>query len=314
MKLESAVEGFIITKTADGLSPNTAVLYEWALGLLSDYLSNPDIKKVTVTEVRKFFAYLRTDFRTRRGELLKPSSLQDIWTAVKSLGKWLQDEMKLTNPVEALPRPRGETVQPQPFTVEELRALLKATQVTKLAKTDRRQGFTMRRSTALRDTAILLVLLDTGLRAGELSRLKVEDVNLDIGSIIVRPFGSGRKTKTRMAYLGKNSRKALWHYLAERKPEQKEPLFLTKTHKPISPNQLLLFMRQLGTRAEVAHVHPHKFRHTFAIQFLRNGGDAFSLQRLLGHSGLDMTRRYVLLADTDTETAHRLASPVDRML
>jgi len=66
-----------------------------------------------------------------------------------------------------------------------------------------------------------------------------------------------------------------------------------------------------AAKAQASKVGPHTFRHTFAVEFIRAGGDAFSLQRLLGHTTLEMTRRYVHLAQTDLRTAHKRFSPTD---
>ena len=71
---------------------------------------------------------------------------------------------------------------------------------------------------------------------------------------------------------------------------------------------------RLGERAGVAEAHPHRFRHTFAINFLGNGGNVFALQRILGHESLEMVTRYLSLAQTDLEKARQDASPVANWL
>ena len=107
--------------------------------------------------------------------------------------------------------------------------------------------------------------------------------------------------------------KALWRYLAEREPEPTadDPLFVSLDRYPMDRSSISHMLRELGKRAGVAKVHPHRFRHTMALWFLRNGGDVFSLQRILGHSTLDMVRQYVALAEADAVSAHRRASPAD---
>ena len=80
----------------------------------------------------------------------------------------------------------------------------------------------------------------------------------------------------------------------------------------MSRDGLVLLVTRLGARAGVKDCHPHVLRHTFATEFIRNGGNVFALQRALGHTDLAMVRRYVETAQSDVEAAFRRASPADR--
>jgi integrase/recombinase XerD len=122
----------------------------------------------------------------------------------------------------------------------------------------------------------------------------------------------GKGTKERQVQFSARTGQAIWRYLASR-PDAgpTDPLFATQDGYPMDRDNLRHVIERIGERAKIDDVHPHRFRHTFAIQFLRNGGDPFTLQMLLGHSTMDMVKRYLALAQTDLEAAHRKASPVD---
>jgi integrase/recombinase XerD len=119
--------------------------------------------------------------------------------------------------MKAVPAPRFEEAPVEPFTQQDIETLLKACEFCKEAKTTERQRFTMRRATAKRDRAIILALLDTGLRALELCALKIGDVEQKTGRVHVKHgVSSGAKGgKGRTVFLGKAARRAVWHYLTE---------------------------------------------------------------------------------------------------
>jgi integrase/recombinase XerD len=283
-----------------------------------EYLNNPEIKAVTSKELQGFYTYFQTSYIPHRANgdksPLKPRSIENAWTAIRSFYNWASNELGLKKrPDTLLKRPRYRPAEITPLKADQIKALLKACERTKDAATNGRKTFSMRRPTASRDTAIMLLLLDTGVRVSECARLKVRDVNFESGEVFVAPFGSGRKTKSRHVYLGKLANKMLWHYMAERQDSHPDdPLFLSKDNRPMDRNSIRLMLGEAGKRANVKGVHPHRFRHTFAVQYLRNGGDVFTLQRMLGHSSLEMVQHYLALADTDSQSAHRRASPVDR--
>lgn len=318
MQLSKAVEGFVIARQAGAYSPSTIEIYKWGLKRLIQCIGDKDVERITSADVTRFFAWLNTEYKPRRKPgapaPLKPGSVQNAWVAVRSFFNWAVPEFGLNErPDRDAKRPRFQYPEIQPFTANELKALVKACALTAPSNGVKRKTFQKRRGNAARDEALVIILLDTGLRAGELCRLRIQDVKMESGEVFVADFGTGQKTKSRHVYLGHGSVRAVWRYLARREGTQPgDLLFVTERGRGLERYALKLIMARLGKRAGVANVHPHRFRHTFAVQYLRNGGDVFTLQRLLGHSTLEMVRRYVALADTDAQAAHRVASPVDR--
>jgi len=324
LTLKDAIEGYLIHAQAAGLSPHTIAIYRRRLHQMAKYLgANTHLAAITSGDLERFMAYMRTEYRPRRASgndaPLAPATLDNIWCAIRSFFRWANETMQLPRPDLHLQRPQFQPPEIIPFTDEEIRALLRACQYTATAKTNRRSAFAMRRPTARRDRALILLMLDTGLRVSEIARTNIADLNLEAGEITIQPYGSGRKTKPRTVPLGARTLRALWEYLAWRKsqtppPTPDSPLFAAPPYfTRLDRHAIRRLLQRLGERAGVHRVYPHRFRHTFAIRYLRNGGDIFTLQRILGHSSLDMVRRYLHIAQADLKTAHRKASPVDNL-
>ena len=126
----------------------------------------------------------------------------------------------------------------------------------------------------------------------------------------------GKGQTERLAYFGKRTSKALWKLLTPRlKDTQSEDEVFTVGSeddlRPMTRDVLRRLLVRIGERAGVANVYPHRFRHTFATTYLRNQGDLFTLQDLLGRSDMAMVKRYARIAHTDCAKAHQRASPVD---
>jgi integrase/recombinase XerD len=311
MNLSKAVEGFIFERTAGGLSPSTIALDRYALKNLQAYLGDVEIASIQADDLKRFMVHLRTAYIPKRfnGSTapLGPSALDNHWKSIRVFFTWCAQLFDIPRPDLTLARPKFKDPEIHAFSEDEIKRMISASEKSAEAATARRKAFKMTKPQGLRDKAILLTLLDTGIRLGELCRLQVQDVNLETGEIAVLPFGSGQKTKPRMVYIGKTTRRAIWLHLAKSGREKTDPLF------GMSHVAVRLMLRRVGRAANVSDCFPHRFRHTMAIFYLRNSGDIFTLQRLLGHSTLDMVRHYLDLVDADSANAHKSASPVDRL-
>ena len=167
-----------------------------------------------------------------------------------------------------------------------------------------------------RDRLIIELIYSTGARVGEVENIRLKDIEMEKNEIKV----TGKGRKERLVPIGKGLQRLLWRYVNYMRPEpalvKLDFLFLTYDGRPLGKNLVGARMKRYGRRAGISGVRcsPHTLRHTAAVSFLRNGGNAFSLQCLLGHSSLEMTRHYCELADIDVQNAHATASPVDNLI
>ena len=200
------------------------------------------------------------------------------------------------NPIDRVDKPRRRRAVISTFSPEEVESILATC----------RNDFV-----GVRDRAIILTLLDCGLRASELCGLRLEDIDWREQTLLV----VGKGDKERIVPFGSAVRRVLGEYIGRRGDLPCRELFVSVYGEPINRHRLRAIVRRRCEAAGIKGVRcsPHTFRHTFAVMFLRAGADAFTLQKLLGHSDLAMTRRYCELSRTDVLEKHRLFSPADRL-
>ncbi|MCC7361066.1 MAG: tyrosine-type recombinase/integrase [Anaerolineales bacterium] len=286
LSLSRACESMIRYKVATGKSDQTVADYRNSFKKLQLFLpDNPTFAEITREQLVSFFAWLQDSYTSEpdgvapRGKVrLAPKSILNIHVNLSSLWTWgVNEGLVERNLLRTIEAPRVSEPVVEPFTKEDIAALLKACDQSRTWKT--RATTAHDRPSALRDRAIILTLLDTGCRASELVGITVGDLNMSTNSIKVRGKGPGREPKERVVFVGKRAAQALWKYMLPRIEEYRptDPIFTNdpQSTQPKARTVLTKLLSRIGARAGVKDVYPHRFRHTFAITYLRNEGDLF---------------------------------------
>ena len=155
-------------------------------------------------------------------------------------------------------------------------------------------------------------MLDSGLRKSEVVALKLDNVHIFEGYIII----DGKGNKQRIVPIGNHTKKYLIKYISQRpKCVDCENVFITKDNRPITNSVIDRLFKTLKNRQDLLtpRIHAHLLRHTFATSYLENGGNIYSLQLILGHTSLEMEKRYVHLTQAKTVINFKNYSPLDNM-
>lgn len=313
MKMSKSLIGWKLHMQAGRYSTATIESYIPAIKKLIDYLGDPDAADVTIWELEGYLVSLR-----EKG--LSESTRQYHWKVIKSYYTWASKRkgLGIERPDTELEMPVVPEPEVLPYTKAEIKALLKACKETNKSHTERkRKSWKYDRPTAERDRLLILILLDTGIRVSELCRIQYKDIDLNNQSIHICAFETGKKSRDRIVYLGSETMDLLWKFIAQYEENPDFYLFAssaTKRNRPLDRNAVDHLLKRLGEKAGVSNCGAHRFRHTFAIQYLRNGGDIYTLKRLIGHKSFYMIQRYLQLSEIDSQAAHRRASPVDNWL
>lgn len=160
----------------------------------------------------------------------------------------------------------------------------------------------------LRNVCIISLMLDSGLRRSEVVALSLDDLHLVEGYIVV----NGKGNKQRFAPVGYTTRKYLMKYIAMRSAlSENRALFLTTKSTPITYTTIERLSAKIKKDCLTPRFHPHLLRHTFATRYLENGGNIYALQQILGHTSLDMCKKYVHLTARKNVVNFSNYSPLD---
>lgn len=290
------LEAFIRAVKLRGRSDETLKFYRVQMRNFRRILEEQDVSvridRISRDVINRNFIEYSTEVRRN-----KMSTVGLRLRAVRAFFNWLIDEdVVKESPVKGIVI-RNHRSEVETYTREQLNDIFRQPDLETFV------GF--------RDYAILTVFLETGVRVRELVDIKVDDVRMSDSQILI----NGKNGGFRLVPFQKQARSVLNRYLKARGVSPSPFLFITQDDTKMSRKAVQDRVAKYGRMAGVTNIRnsPHTFRHTFAKMSVRNGANLFDLQKILGHSTLDMVRVYVNLFSNEVAEAHAKFSPIENL-
>lgn len=271
------VSVFISAKRIEGCSEKTIGYYKSSIDKLLIAIPK-DIHEITTNDIRCYLA------QQQDSKNLSKVTIDNLRRIFSSFFSWLEDEDYITkSPVRRIHKVRTDTLVKDVLSDESMEILRD-------------------NCTEIRDVAMIDLLASTGIRVGELVKMNREDIDFQERQCIV--FGKGNKE--REVYFNARTKIHLKCYL-EQRTDNNPALFvsLSSPHSRLTISGVENRLRQLGKRANIIKVHPHKFRRTLATMAIDKGMPIEQVQKLLGHVKIDTTLHYAMVNQTNVKLAHR---------
>ncbi|GHS88986.1 phage integrase [Campylobacterota bacterium] len=274
---ERLLEVFIAAKRVEGCSEKSLKYYNATIRQMFNNIKKP-VREMATDDLR---AHLADYQKARNSSKVTIDNMRRIFS---SFFGWLEDEdYILKSPVRRIHKIKADKTIKDTFSDEGLELLRDACE-------------------EVRDLAMIDLLASTGMRVGELIGLNREDINFHERECVV--FGKG--STERVVYFDARTKIHLLNYL-EGRSDNNPALFvsLTLPHERLMIGGVETRMREIGKRADLHKVHPHKFRRTLATRAIDKGMPIEQVQRLLGHVKIDTTMTYAMVNQTNVKNSHR---------
>jgi site-specific recombinase XerD len=284
------IDGLLPSSSLEGKASGTIAGHRIKLGRFLGFVGDRPIADISSAEIRQYLDHAKQAYG------LSLASVERYKVALQALYRWTVDE----GFIEINPMSRIKVAKPETKLVQSLNY----NQIQELLNSINGRGIE-----DYPNKAIVMMLLDEGLRASELSSPKLGDVYVKNG--IFRVLGKGRQE--RLARIGLKAQKALWHYLVRRGDNTCDSLWLNQRGETLTRSGIERMLKKQGEKLGF-RLYPHLLRHTFAISFLRNGANTFEVPYALGHTTLEKPRQYCSSPSfDDVYRRHVKASPVGNL-
>lgn len=292
MNLSQAYEMFMQEQKFRGNSQETISYYKICLNMFIDYCgSDLDVSDLDVILFKGYQLYLSEN------KDIKRVSVRTYSRAVRVFYRYLYFEDIIDININKLKLIKADKEVIMPLTDIEVKQLLNSFEpLTFLGE---------------RDKLMCMLMLDCGLRRGEVVKLKLSDIDKSKRTMII----NGKGSKQRIVPFGKTVKNQLMRYLALRteKPCYSDSLFLTIEREPITANTIKMLFQRLKSSSGISRLYPHLLRHTFATNYIIQGGNLEVLRVLLGHSSISITQIYIHLAAQMQLVNNRFDSHLDTL-
>jgi site-specific recombinase XerD len=295
---DQVIEAFLFSRRAIGISQGMLELYSARLRIFRDFHFEHNLPCQSPLEctphcIEAFFVYLAEHGR-------RMVTVCGYFRELRTFFKWLKDiGLKQDYPIAKVKPPKPEHPLPRTVTEDHFLATIRQLDLSKPLD--------------LRYAVLFTLLFDTGARVSEILQLRVGDV--DLKNRLLRIKGKGNKE--RIIPFGRTAATLLSKYMSllatYRTPTNDDLVFQSSNFTPLHRRNIYRRWQQLQKQAGLKPLPLHGLRHGFARAWLISGGDAFSLQLILGHASPETTKRYVTLWASDLQQKHAQHSPVDRL-